>query len=372
MSKPRTRGAVVALAIAAIAVAWSTAGGSTPARAQSPGGAAFTGAPPNEGIALLVATTAAAPADLAHVLADTGCDVESLALLEGGAWDVYIPGAFAQVNAGFPPRIEGSTPFFVRCRAAASAALDAPNATYTIEGVDYTLVDGLDEREAAPGSASMIVTQLTGHQAYGDLDGDATSDAGVVLVQQTGGSGSFYHLAALTGGAGGGTTAVPVLLGDRIVVERLTLLRGRLTVSYLEHGPDEPFATPPTVPVTREFELVDGALVEVSAAAVLRGDSGSFVNLDVGETFQLVLEANPSTGYVWEVDPAASASNVLEQVGEPSFVASSPAVGSGGKTTFTFRATADGAALLNIRYRRPFEPAVAPLRTFEVNVSVGP
>jgi len=340
--------------------------------AQAAGGSGFSGEPPDDGIGLLVTTTAAAPGDLAATLADTGCDVESLALLTGGEWVVYIPGAFAQVNAAFPPRIEGSTPFFVRCRPAAASAVDAANATYVIDGQEITLVDGADEREAAPGSASKIVTQLSGHQAYGDLGGSAATDAGVVLIQQTGGSGTFYHLAAVVGGAGGGTATAPVFLGDRIVVERVTLLRGRLTVSYLEHGPSKPFALPPTVPVTREFELVSGALSEVGAGAVLRGDSGASLTLAVGETFQLVLEANPSTGYAWDIDPAADAADVIEQVGDPAFEASSSLPGAGGQTTFTFRATGEGAALLRLRYRRSFEPTVAPLRTFEVNITVAP
>jgi protein-L-isoaspartate O-methyltransferase len=38
--------------------------------------------------------------------------------------------------------------------------------------------------------------------------------------------------------------------------------------------------------------------------------------------------------------------------------------------TFTFKAAGDGSALLRLKYWRSFEPDTAPLRTFEVNVTV--
>jgi inhibitor of cysteine peptidase len=103
---------------------------------------------------------------------------------------------------------------------------------------------------------------------------------------------------------------------------------------------------------------------------VLRDDSGASISVEPGHEFQVVLEANPSTGYLWEIDPEAPGAAVIEVVGEPAFTARSDLPGSGGKTTFTFRALEQGSGLLRLRYWRPFEPDADPLRTFEVNVLV--
>lgn len=103
---------------------------------------------------------------------------------------------------------------------------------------------------------------------------------------------------------------------------------------------------------------------------VLQNDSGAFITLAVKDEFKIVLEANPSTGYQWEIDPDASGTGVVDPVGEASFESESDLPGSGGKQTFTFEATGDGSVLLRLRYWRSFEPDATPLRMFEVNVTV--
>jgi inhibitor of cysteine peptidase len=103
---------------------------------------------------------------------------------------------------------------------------------------------------------------------------------------------------------------------------------------------------------------------------VLRNDSGVFITLQSGEEFDVVLEANPSTGYRWEIDPEASGAALVEMVGEPAYSSESDLPGSGGKTTFTFRALEEGSGLLRLRFWRSFEPDAGPLRVFEVNITV--
>ena len=212
-------------------------------------------------------------------LTDAGCDVESIAVHSQLEWGVHIPGAPAQVNAPFPPSIPAGTPFFVRCRDAAPPAVDPANATYRIEADDVTLVDGRLEVPVAPGSATQTVTVLSARRAYGELAGAGAADAGVVVTQDPGGSGTFYYLAALRGSAGAGA-ADTVFLGDRIIVDDVSVAHGRLTVSYLVRRPSEPFAATPTVPVRRSFVLENDSLIEVGSGACEAGDLdqiGSFV-----------------------------------------------------------------------------------------------
>ena len=76
----------------------------------------FTGTAPVSGqIGLLVASGASTPASLVTSLKAAGCPVGSLAVLGTGTWSVYIEGAPANVNVGFPASVEAGAPFFVRC-----------------------------------------------------------------------------------------------------------------------------------------------------------------------------------------------------------------------------------------------------------------
>ena len=105
------------------------------------------------------------------------------------------------------------------------------------------------------------------------------------------------------------------------------------------------------------------------ATAVLHeGDAGSTVELGVGDTMDVVLEGNPTTGFSWET--AALDASVLKQLGEPEFKPDTSLIGAGGKFTFRFEAVAPGQTLLQLVYHRPWETDVPPANTFEVTVVV--
>jgi len=95
-------------------------------------------------------------------------------------------------------------------------------------------------------------------------------------------------------------------------------------------------------------------------------DEGTTVMLAVGETLELTLSANPSTGYTWEVvgDPVCVA-----QRGDSRYTALSDSLGGGGELTLTFDAVRSGAEELRLVYHRPWED-VAPERTYMVGVVV--
>jgi inhibitor of cysteine peptidase len=105
-----------------------------------------------------------------------------------------------------------------------------------------------------------------------------------------------------------------------------------------------------------------------SAAALSEEDAGGTVQLSVGEGMEVVLDGNPTTGFLWET--AAMDSSVLRQLGEPDFEADTELLGSGGTFTFRFEAVASGQTLLQLVYLRPWETAVQPAKTFEVTVTV--
>lgn len=249
-------------ALAVVFAALLLAGG--PARAHSPTLGAFVGVPPPGGsLGLLVTTESASGDAFAQTVREVGCDPESISVWFGRAVAAYIPGAPPLVNSRFPGTIPADTPVVVRCRADITPEIDPPNARYVIDGDTVTLVDGRSDVPVAPGSATSTITTLSARHSYGDLDGDGDVDAAVALVQNPGGSGTFHYLAVHEGGS---TSPAPtVFLGDRVVVERVAIAHGRVTVSYLTRTVDEAFVAPPTVAVTRHFTLEGGELVEIGS-----------------------------------------------------------------------------------------------------------
>jgi inhibitor of cysteine peptidase len=89
------------------------------------------------------------------------------------------------------------------------------------------------------------------------------------------------------------------------------------------------------------------------------------------ETIVITLEANITTGYRWEA--VAGYAPVLSQLSTPDYSARStgtPLAGAPGDMTFRFRAEDAGTTTLELVYRRPFEPDVAPAKTIRYDVTV--
>ncbi len=97
-------------------------------------------------------------------------------------------------------------------------------------------------------------------------------------------------------------------------------------------------------------------------------DNGSSITVAPGQTFQVRLEGNPTTGYIWMPDETAMTIQV-EMVGDAEFMADSKATGSGGMMILNFKAGESGQGVLRLVYRRPWE-SNPPEKTFEVNVAI--
>jgi len=110
-----------------------------------------------------------------------------------------------------------------------------------------------------------------------------------------------------------------------------------------------------------------GSGAKTGPVVVTTADADKTVTAAPGQTLEVVLDANPSTGYTWTI---ASAPEFLKSEGEPVFASegASGAVGSGGKQTMKFSVTAAGTGSLSLNYVRPWEAGVAPAETFKVEV----
>jgi inhibitor of cysteine peptidase len=90
----------------------------------------------------------------------------------------------------------------------------------------------------------------------------------------------------------------------------------------------------------------------------------------------ITLEANPSTGYTWEladVNAEAEGEPIVRQTAAIEFEPHSTLLGAPGIQTLRFEAVAEGETTLRLVYRRPWELNVEPARTFSLQVrAIGP
>lgn len=150
--------------------------------------------------------------------------------------------------------------------AAVDGDADPQNMTYAIEGVEVTLVGGVAEVEAAPGSASKVTTRYFGNEATGDLNGDGRDDVALIVTQEGGGSGTFFYAVAVFSTPEGYVGTNGILLGDRIAPQTTAIQDGEIVVNYADRAEGEPMATQPSVGVSKHLIVVDGTLTEIQPA----------------------------------------------------------------------------------------------------------
>jgi inhibitor of cysteine peptidase len=115
--------------------------------------------------------------------------------------------------------------------------------------------------------------------------------------------------------------------------------------------------------------MVPGGGPSASAVKVGPEASGTRVPLTAGQTLEVALPGNPTTGFDWAL--SGTLPSQLASVGV-SYESTAPAgmVGAGGVRAFIYRAAAAGTGTLNLVYARPWETGVAPESTFTVTVVV--
>jgi inhibitor of cysteine peptidase len=101
-------------------------------------------------------------------------------------------------------------------------------------------------------------------------------------------------------------------------------------------------------------------------------DNGKTYTVKAGDTIEVVIPGNPTTGFAWTAAISEKDAALIQQVGEPAYVTDPSAgtmVGVGGTYTFTFKAAGQGEALLKLVYARPWE-SVPPAQTFSVTLTI--
>jgi len=100
-------------------------------------------------------------------------------------------------------------------------------------------------------------------------------------------------------------------------------------------------------------------------------DSGKSLELRVGDTVKLVLDANPTTGFSWsKMDKVDQSILKLEKNDYQQNANPGRMVGVGGKTTIVYRAVKPGTAKIDLTYMQPWEPDSKFNTDFTVTVKV--
>jgi inhibitor of cysteine peptidase len=107
---------------------------------------------------------------------------------------------------------------------------------------------------------------------------------------------------------------------------------------------------------------------EIKEVMVDMEDNGRQINLYSGQTLVVSLEAQPSTGYTWEVVELDEL--ILRQKGDPEFQPASGGIGASGVQIFRFEAVSAGKTDLRMIYHQPWVEGVEPLETFSIHITV--
>jgi hypothetical protein len=133
------------------------------------------------------------------------------------------------------------------------------NMEYTLPYSQKTvkLVDGSYQAGAG---ADALEVKLTDAIAQGDLNGDHTPDAAVILSENMGGSGVFMSVVVVLNQNGKPVQAAATQLGDREQVNTITINGQWIILDMIVHGPNDPMCCP-SQPKTQTYTLASYSLV---------------------------------------------------------------------------------------------------------------
>ena len=162
------------------------------------------------------------------------------------------------------------------------------NATYLFDqGGDWlpitvTLKGGNGEEKYGTGETEKNTFVLLDATGYGDLNGDGLEDAAVVLAMNGGGTGWFERLIVFMNDNGKPKQVAASSLGDRTIINSITIYGGFITVDMLAQGPNDG-ACCPTMPLVVQYVLDGNELKEqYTPQWLMQLDDGSTCNFATG------------------------------------------------------------------------------------------
>ncbi len=102
----------------------------------------------------------------------------------------------------------------------------------------------------------------------------------------------------------------------------------------------------------------------------LAGDA-STLEVELGSTFTLEMDSNPTTGYQWSLAEPLNA-GIVSLVGKEYVAPDTNLAGAGGQEIWTFWAVGNGAEVISLTYSQPWDEDTPPAITKTFNVTVVP
>lgn len=103
---------------------------------------------------------------------------------------------------------------------------------------------------------------------------------------------------------------------------------------------------------------------------VTAANNGQSVTLAQGQSLQIVLDENATTGYTWAVDSYST--DILAEQGSKADYPSAGVMGAGGQVTFTFTGKAPGDGSIHLKNWREWEGDSSITARFDLMVKVTP
>jgi heat shock protein HslJ len=113
-----------------------------------------------------------------------------------------------------------------------------------------------------PAATTQTVVTLADQSALGKLNGQPV--AAVVVITDSGGSGTFYDLAVVAVLDGRPVYLATKHLGDRVKINSVTIQDNRIAVDMITQGPQDPMCCP-TQHVVQRYQLEGDQLVQVQS-----------------------------------------------------------------------------------------------------------
>jgi inhibitor of cysteine peptidase len=105
-----------------------------------------------------------------------------------------------------------------------------------------------------------------------------------------------------------------------------------------------------------------------SKVIITEADKGGEVHLKLGDRLELRLKSNPSTGYMWSVQPRSTP--LLKLLRQSQIKAVEPGVGRPIVQIFTFEAHRRGTGVLLLRYARSWETTAPDEEQYQIHVLI--
>jgi hypothetical protein len=160
-------------------------------------------------------------------------------------------------------------------------------------GRNVTLVNGSYSVNNAPGVYNV---QMLDSYAFGDLNGDGVEDAGIILVENDGGTGQFESIIAVYNSGGSPDQAGQYLIGDRVQINSMNISSGVIHLDMLVQGPNDPMCCP-SLAEKQSYWMIGSRLWLMRVTTTISGAERS-INIDSPAVWASVTSPFTVTGNV--------------------------------------------------------------------------